>query len=54
MSSQNNQMDQLVAALLELEPGMNESALRFVGESEGADRLREMLRVLRLVAQLRS
>ena len=51
--SNNNEVDQLVSALLDLEPNLDPSALNFLAVSEGEGKLREMLRVLRLVAKLR-
>lgn len=46
-------LDQLVKTLLELDPSLDESALRFVGKSEGEGRLRELVSNLVLLEQLR-
>lgn len=47
-------MDKLVKTLLELDPTLNESTLHFVGATEGEEKLRELVRALVLLKQLRN
>lgn len=47
-------MDKLVKALLDLDPTLNESALHFVGATEGEEKLRELVRALVMLKGLRN
>ena len=49
----NNVNVGLVKAIIELDSSLNEEAVRFVGATEGDDKLREIVRSLILINQLK-
>lgn len=50
----DSNLEMLVDRVMDLDPSLDRSSVRFVGVSEGEDRLRELVKSLVLLSQLRS